>query len=158
MLTRTDDSGPIVAEDDELADLAALLRLIETADDIDLILSGGSGDGVRLSPSAVRVLRQAIPVLARDQIVVMSRLTRSLTSVQAADLLGVPHLYLLDLLDQGAIPARIEFNRPHLRFEDVIEYGRQRDTERRRILDEMAQETQEIQRLQDLAEEQRRAG
>jgi hypothetical protein len=100
-----------------------------------------------LTESAVRVLRQTIAALAGNRVVQVTQLPRELPSPVAAELLGMTHAYLLQLLDQGVIASHDELGVPRVRFEDVMDYKRVRDAERRRILDEMAQESQELEAI-----------
>jgi hypothetical protein len=147
MLTNTVEREPIAPAEDELADLVEVNRLIRDAESGSLKLVGRAGQAVELTESAVRVLRQAIDALAKNRVVEVKQLSRDLPSPAAAELLGVTHGYMLGLLDQGVIPSNSAYGVPRVRFEDLMAYKRVRDAERRRILDEMTQESQELEAL-----------
>jgi excisionase family DNA binding protein len=92
----------------------------------------------------VHVIRQAVDALKLDHAVVVNRLTNELTTDEAADLLGVPHAYVLRLLEQEALPSSLVRGRRRVRLADVMAYRERRDAERQQILDDLAQESQEI--------------
>jgi hypothetical protein len=147
MLTKVVEREPIAPAEDELADLVALERIVSDADAGDVRVVGRAGQSVALGKSAIGVLRQAIEALAKNRVVEIKQLPRELPSPAAAQLLGVTHAYFLKLLDQGAIPSNADYGVPRVHFEDVMAYKRVRDAERRRILDEMAQDSQELEAM-----------
>jgi hypothetical protein len=147
MLTQTIDREPIAADEDELAGLAELERLIRDGDVGELRLVGRMGEAVSLTESAMRVLRRTIGALAEGRVVNVRQMPRDLTTSLAAELLGTTHAYLMQLLDQGAIASHEEHGAPRIRFEDLMVYKRVRSAERRRILDEMAQESQDLEAM-----------
>lgn len=68
---------------------------------------------------------------------------RQLTTQQAADILNVSPLFLVKLLDEGAIPyIKVDSHR-RIRFKDLIIYREQRKVMRRQGLKELTQFLQE---------------
>ena len=102
MLTKTIDREPIAADENELAGLAELERLICDGDAGELRLVGLMGQAVPLSESALRVLRRTIGALAEGRVVNVRQMPRDLTTTLAAELLGTTHAYLLDRLSTTA--------------------------------------------------------
>jgi len=67
-----------------------------------------------------------------------------LTIEEAADFLNVSHSYVLDLLKRGALPARLVGSERRVRTEDLARYKERIDAERRKVLDELTAEAQEL--------------
>ena len=68
---------------------------------------------------------------------------RQLTTQQAADFLNVSRLFLVKLLDEGAIPYIKVGSHRRIRFKDLIIYREQRKVMRRQGLKELTQFLQE---------------
>ena len=64
---------------------------------------------------------------------------RQLTTQQAADILNVSRLFLVKLLDEGAIPYIKVGSHRRIRFKDLIIYREQRKVMRRQGLKELTQ-------------------
>jgi hypothetical protein len=144
MLTKTIDREPIAADEDELADLAELDRMIRDSEPDGLRLVSRMGEEVVLTGSTLRVLRQAVDALVEHRVVEISQMPRDLPLEAAAEILGVTQAYFAQLLDQGMISSRNEYGAPRVQFEDLMAYKRVRDAERCRLLDELTRQGQEI--------------
>ena len=68
---------------------------------------------------------------------------RQLTTQQAADILNVSRLFLVKLLDEGAIPYIKVGSHRRIRFKDLIIYKEHRDRKRRKLLDQLIEMTEE---------------
>jgi excisionase family DNA binding protein len=67
-----------------------------------------------------------------------------LTIREAADFLKVSHPYLLDLLKSGVLPSRLVGSERRVHGEDLTRYKEQIDAQRRKVLDELTAEAQEL--------------
>jgi excisionase family DNA binding protein len=67
-----------------------------------------------------------------------------LTIEEAADFLNVSRSYLLDLLKSGALPVRLVGLERRVRRDDLARYKEQVDAQRRKALDELTAEGQEL--------------
>jgi len=67
-----------------------------------------------------------------------------LTIEEAADFLNVSRSYLLDLLKSGAFPARLVGTERRVRMDDLARYKEQVDAQRRKALDELTAQAQEL--------------
>jgi excisionase family DNA binding protein len=67
-----------------------------------------------------------------------------LTIEEAADFLNVSRSYLLDLLKSEAFPVRFVGAEWRVRMDDLAQYKEQIDAERRKVLDGLTAEAQEL--------------
>ena len=67
-----------------------------------------------------------------------------LTTRQAAEALGVSHLYLLELLDRSALHSRMVDSSRRVPFADVLAYKQQPDAARLAALAELSALDQEL--------------
>jgi hypothetical protein len=141
------DNDPIAPTEEELPALAALDRLVRSAEAGGLSLVDATGERVALPESAVRLLRRALDALKRDQVVTVDRMLKDMTVAQAADLLDLPRRDFVRLAEERGMSIEEHLGRRRVRFEDVMVLKRERDEERGRILTELAQDSQEIMRL-----------
>lgn len=125
-------------EREQIAHLAKLLEVGE------LSFATASGGPVGLTSAVRDVLSRALPRLAEEGGVVVMGVGAELTPRQAAELLGVSRPFLVRLLKQGRIPSRTVGTHHRIAIEDVLAYKRKRDEERRRELDLLARESEEM--------------
>ncbi|MEJ5912886.1 helix-turn-helix domain-containing protein [Pseudokineococcus sp. 1T1Z-3] len=94
-----------------------------------LLSESEGGEQVELPPEVYRVLRQVVDAMAQNLAVTVVPTTQTLTTQQAADLLGVSRPTLVRLCDDGKLP----FERPgahrRIRLRDLLDY-RERMRER----------------------------
>ena len=69
---------------------------------------------------------------------------QDLTTQQAAALLGVSRQFFVKLLESGALPFHVTGTHRRVYLKDLLTYNEQRDRERRKALDQMAKETEEL--------------
>lgn len=71
-------------------------------------------------------------------------INKELTTFEAADLLNVSHLYLIELLELRQIPYQTVEIGYQLFYKDVIAYKKQIDAQRQQNLAELAAQAQEL--------------
>ncbi len=74
----------------------------------------------------------------------MFALEDEVTIQQAASLLNVSQAYLLGLIDNGTLPARVVAGQHHLPLKAVLDYKIETDAKRRLALDDMSALHQEM--------------
>jgi excisionase family DNA binding protein len=131
--------GPLTAAESERSRLVELDDLLEREPDALPRMVAQEGVAVELPASAAALLRRVVHLLAAGHAVAVAPLERELTPRQAAEILGVSRPYLVRLLDRGDIPWMRTGTHRRVRLEDVLEYKRRRDIERRAALRELTQ-------------------
>jgi excisionase family DNA binding protein len=87
-------------------------------------LGGSDGTTVLLPPELADVLATALEAFAHGAAVTLTPHERTLTTQEAADLLGVSRPTVVRLLDHGAIPYDQPGSHRRLKLSDVLEHQR----------------------------------
>lgn len=111
------------------------------------------GDRVELPKELFEILRQAIDTLRTGRAVTIAPVDMTLTTQQAADLLGVSRPTLVRVLDQGKLPFEKINSHRRLRLIDVLSYRDVRRQEQYAALDAIYSDDTPIdaQALEDLS-------
>jgi hypothetical protein len=126
--------------------LAAILDRVSTGEPVALQLGTGTEPGLSLPAAAVKILTDALAILARGEAVVVAEAPQELSSGQAADLLDISFDCLASLCNRGEISSRIENGHRRIRVADMIAWEDERKARRlrseaerrRRVLDDLA--------------------
>ncbi|MGW2087850.1 helix-turn-helix domain-containing protein [Streptomyces sp. NPDC001880] len=126
----------------EIAELCAFLDQAPQADE-PALLRGPDGTFRSLPPEVYEALMVVVRALSEGKAVTVAPVNTTLTTQEAADLLGVSRPTFVKILDEGGLP----FSRPgrHRRvlLADVLAYKEKRRTQRRRGLDELVELTED---------------
>lgn len=98
----------------------------------------GAPDVVVIPRSALTLLVRVLSEMANGNAVTVVPVHKELTTQDAADLLNVSRPFLVSLLEQKKIPFRKVGTHRRILFSDLMEYRRKDDSERQRVLDELA--------------------
>lgn len=120
-----------------------LLTRAETQQ-IDFHDEKGAVRTVRIPTSALRLLVDVLTEIGQGNAVSIIPIHAELTTQEAADVLNVSRPFLVQLLEKGEMPFHKIGTHRRVRYQDVIEYKKRIDTERRKALDELAAEAQEL--------------
>lgn len=106
----------------------------------------GQGEGATfvLPATAVRLLLDILGQMAAGNAVAITPLHPELTTQQAADLLNVSRPFLVGLLEEGKLPCRKVGTHRRVLYNDLMAYKQQEDQARRRVLNELAKQAQEL--------------
>lgn len=101
-------------------------------------------EAIELPAGAVKLLMAVLEDMASGRAVTILPQSAELTTQQAADVLNVSRPFLIGLLEEKKIPFRMVGTHRRVRFEDVLRYKEAIDAERRKVLDELAADAQEL--------------
>jgi excisionase family DNA binding protein len=141
---------PVSAPDAErkaVTELSAFLDRVAKSVETDLpkcVLTGPLGEKMELPPSIFYVLERVAEVMGRGDAITVVPIGRELTTQQAAALLNVSRQYLVTLIEGGTIPFKKTGSHRRLKIEDVLEYKRARDSDRRSNLRELTKLSEEF--------------
>jgi excisionase family DNA binding protein len=102
-------------------------------------LVGADGESQRLPASLDSFLVQLIADLQGGKSVSIIQSEATLTTVEAANLLGVSRQFLVRLLDGGQIPHHKVGTHRRVYVRDLLKYKAERDGRRRKALDELVE-------------------
>jgi excisionase family DNA binding protein len=150
MATHLDRFAPFIPSDEDKA-LAAesirrLGRHVQEPHKLTLHVKGQKGPEAEfvLSAGAVQLLGTILTEVARGNSVAAVPVQAELTTQQAADLLNVSRPYLIKLLDEGKIPHHKSGSHRRIALRDVLDYKRNADERRERVLAELADLGQDL--------------
>ncbi|RDI65701.1 helix-turn-helix domain-containing protein [Nocardia pseudobrasiliensis] len=98
-------------------------------------------DRIELPEEVHQALKQVVAALLAGKAVTVAPRSMTLTSQQAADLLGVSRPTVIRLIDRGDLPAERVGNRHRLRLDDVLVY---REARRNRQYEALAETAVDI--------------
>lgn len=115
-------------------DLARVYNFIEAREESGhgrpapryLLAGAEPGDQVELPEEFYRILRQVIQAMRQGLSVTVSPVSQTLTTQQAADILGISRPTLVRLLDRAEIPFERVNSRRSIKLTDVLDYRTRR--------------------------------
>lgn len=145
--SRTETTVP---SDQEVALAAAATQALERhrsealAMRVQLAEAGHAVATVDLPPAAARLLTEMLKEMAAGKAVTLLPVEIELTTQHAADLLNVSRPYVVGLVEDGTLPARMVGNQRRLPLKDVLAYKAATRARRRDTLRELAVLDQEL--------------
>ncbi|QLE56663.1 helix-turn-helix domain-containing protein [Nostoc sp. TCL26-01] len=132
----------ITVQEQEAASMQEVVRILQR-EGSQLKLVDANGEAVTIPDSIDQALRQIVQAIASGKSVSIIPQDQELTTQQAADILNVSRPYLIKLLEQGEIPFITVGTHRRVHIDEVMKYKQQRDTLRRKLLQELIEMTEE---------------
>jgi excisionase family DNA binding protein len=108
------------------------------------VRDAGQEQTIELPAGAAKLLMAILEDMASGRAVTIVPQNAELTTQQAADFLNVSRPFLVALLERKKLPFRLVGTHRRIRFEDVLRYKENIDSERRKVLDALAAEAQDL--------------
>jgi len=108
------------------------------------VRDAGKEQTIELPAGAVKLLQAILEDMASGRAVTIVPQNAELTTQQAADFLNVSRPFVVQLLEQKKLPYRLVGTHRRVRFEDVLRFKENIDADRRKVLDRLAAEAQEL--------------
>ncbi len=124
--------------------LAAVLETRVETQQIELSTPAGETKPIVVPVSALRLFVEILTQIGAGNAVRIIPIHAELTTQEAADLLNVSRPYLIEALERNEIPYRKVGTHRRIKYEDVVAYKERIDAERKKSLDELAAQAQEL--------------
>ena len=108
-----------------------------------LLAGPAPGQQVELPPEIHRILRQVVEAMSHDLAVTVVPQAKTLTTQQAADLLGVSRPTVVKLLDEDKIPSQRVGTHRRVLLADLLVFREQRRAQQYAALDAMSDDIEE---------------
>jgi excisionase family DNA binding protein len=108
------------------------------------VRDAGEEQAIELPAGAVKLLMAILEDMASGQAVTIVPQNAELTTQQAADVLNVSRPFLVQLLEEKKLPFRKVGTHRRIRFEDVLRFKHGIDRDRRKVLDQLVAEAQDL--------------
>ncbi|MDJ0898515.1 MAG: helix-turn-helix domain-containing protein [Xenococcus sp. MO_188.B8] len=124
--------------------LASHLKPSSSTQTLKVIEENGQEQILEIPSTAYQLLIDILSQMAQGNAVTLIPMNTELTTQEAVGLLNVSRPYLIKLLESNKIPFRKVGRHRRIRFEDVMNYKNQIDSDRMQALDELAAQAQEL--------------
>jgi excisionase family DNA binding protein len=132
------------ADDAELAAQASRHLSRARHEGAELRVQVDGGEMLRLPKAVSELLYHLLTEMAQGNAVTLFPVHAELTTQEAADYLNVSRPYLIRLLEQGKVPFHMVGTHRRVKFSDLEAFRKTAEDERRRVMDELAAQAQEL--------------
>jgi excisionase family DNA binding protein len=104
----------------------------------------GSTPSVQVPPQVLRVLGQALGLMARHQAIMLVPEKQEFSTVEAANFLNVSRPFVIKEIEAGRIKHRLVGTHRRILFSDLMSYAKAMRTKQQEALDEMADNARKL--------------
>ena len=104
----------------------------------------GSTPSVRVPPQVLRVLGQALGLMARHQPIMLIPEKQELSTVEAANFLNVSRPFVIKEIEEGRLNYRMVGTHRRILFSDLMTYAKAMRAKQQQALDKMAENAREL--------------
>lgn len=104
----------------------------------------GSTPSVRVPPQVLRVLGQALGLMARHQPIMLIPEKQELSTVEAANFLNVSRPFVIKEIEEGRLNHRMVGTHRRILFSDLMTYAKAMRAKQQQALDKMAENAREL--------------
>lgn len=117
------------------------------------LVGGGTDDPVELPDEVYQVLRRVVDAMQKGLSVTISPTSQTLTTQQAADLLGISRPTLIKALDDDKLPFTRSGTHRRLALTDVLDYREQRRREQYAAIEALSVDVDESDNIDEVLSE-----
>lgn len=140
-----DRNGALTVPDETDSELAATAsRELARARKASISVRLDDGTDLQLPKAVTPLLIKILTEMGQGNAVTLIPLHAELTTQEAANLMNISRPYLNKLLDRGDIPHHKVGTHRRIRFEDLERFRGRSEVERRKALEELAAQAQEL--------------
>jgi excisionase family DNA binding protein len=126
----------------EIAELCAFLDRTPQAAE-PALLRGPDGSTRTIPPEVYEALMTVVRALSEGKAVTVAPVNTTLTTQEAADLLGISRPTFVKILDEGGVPFARPGRHRRVLLADVLAYKEKRRSQRKQGLDELVRLTED---------------
>lgn len=134
------------AEETRLASEAGrqLARLLGRGSQRLRVVADDGEETIAVPATVVRLLTTIFTEMAKGNAVALIPVHAELTTQEAANILNVSRPFVISLIEKNEIPHRKVGTHRRILFSDLMQYKKRIDADRRKALDELAAQAQEL--------------
>jgi len=107
-------------------------------------ITGDDGSTAELSPELTMALSDVVDALHHGNAVSVDSISTTLTTQEAADLLGISRPTMAKYLDEGCLPSERPGTHRRIRLDDVIAFQQENQRSRAETLAELTRDSQSM--------------
>jgi excisionase family DNA binding protein len=104
----------------------------------------GTAPTVAVPPQVLKVIAQALGLMAQGRPIVLMPEKQELSTVEAANFLNVSRPFVIKEIDAGRLKHRMVGSHRRILYTDLLEYARAMRTDQESALDEMAEDARSL--------------